>query len=111
MLCRYQQLIERDRKQIQANGSNAAGNNNQNNIFLKNSNPLALTPPQMNGIGFISPNHSNPNHNNSGKKREERWTSIEDLYLLKGFQVFGEKFPLISIYFLNHRSVHELRNR
>jgi hypothetical protein len=47
----------------------------------------------------------------SKQKDADKWTSVEDLYILKGFQSFGEKYPLISLFFLPHRSPYEIRNR
>ena len=40
-----------------------------------------------------------------------KWEHSEDVQLLRGFQVFGEKWSLVSSYFLPHRNRRELRLR
>jgi len=43
--------------------------------------------------------------------RDSKWTHIEELDLLRGFQLFGEKWPLIKMFFLPHRNTHQIRIR
>ena len=43
--------------------------------------------------------------------RDSKWTHVEELDLLRGFQLFGEKWPLIKIFFLPHRKTHQIRIR
>lgn len=43
--------------------------------------------------------------------RDSKWTHLEELDLLRGFQLFGEKWPLIKMFFLPHRKAHQIRIR
>jgi len=43
--------------------------------------------------------------------RDMKWTHNEDLNLLRGFQIYGEKWPMISIFFLPHRSKKDIKAR
>ena len=43
--------------------------------------------------------------------RDSKWTHAEELDLLRGFQLFGEKWPLIKMFFLPHRKTHQIRIR
>jgi hypothetical protein len=45
------------------------------------------------------------------KLRDHKWTHEEDLKLLRGFQIYGEKWPMISIFFLPHRNRKEIKLR
>ena len=47
------------------------------------------------------------------KSSRERdvWTHDEDLDLLRGYQIYGDKWPLISIFFFPHRCRKELKAR
>jgi hypothetical protein len=44
-------------------------------------------------------------------KGREKWSHEEDLDLLRGYQIYGDKWPLISIYFFPHRCHKELKAR
>lgn len=44
-------------------------------------------------------------------RNQRKWTLEEDIDLLKGFQVYGDKWPMINLYFLPHRSRRELKIR
>ena len=45
------------------------------------------------------------------KARDGKWTHEEDIQLLRGYQVYGEKWSLVSLFFLPHRQRKELRQR
>ncbi len=46
------------------------------------------------------------------KVRDDRWLFEEDLFLVKGYQLFGEKYWfLIGYFFLPHRKPLELKHR
>merc|ERR1711871_404408 len=45
------------------------------------------------------------------KFKDSKWTHREDLSLLRGYQVFGEKWPMINIFFLPHRHRKEIKSR
>ena len=45
------------------------------------------------------------------EKEERSWTKEEDLLLLRGFGVHGEKWSLISMFFLPQRNRKEIRTR
>lgn len=45
------------------------------------------------------------------KSRDSRWTHFEDVDLLRGFFALGDKWHLISLYFLPHRKKKELKLR
>ena len=47
----------------------------------------------------------------SNYQRDSRWSLSELFALLKGFEVFGEKFMLINVYFLSHMRVVDIRNK
>lgn len=44
-------------------------------------------------------------------KSQPKWTLDEDIDLLKGFQVYGDKWHMIHLYFLPHRPRRELKSR
>jgi hypothetical protein len=44
-------------------------------------------------------------------KSQPKWTLEEDIDLLKGFQVYGDKWHMINLYFLPHRPRRELKSR
>jgi len=44
-------------------------------------------------------------------RSQRKWSLEEDIDLLKGFQVYGDKWPMINLYFLPHRSRRELKSR
>ena len=44
-------------------------------------------------------------------KAAPKWSLEEDIDLLKGFQVYGDKWHMINLYFLPHRSRRELKSR
>lgn len=41
----------------------------------------------------------------------QEWSHEEDLDLLRGYQIYGDKWPLISIFFFPHRCRKELKAR
>jgi hypothetical protein len=45
------------------------------------------------------------------KKKNNEWSHNEDLNLLRGYQVYGEKWPMINVFFLPHRQRKEIRSR
>ena len=44
-------------------------------------------------------------------RRDLKWPHEEDLDLLRGYQAFGERWPLIKIFFLPHRKPLQIRLR
>jgi hypothetical protein len=87
----------------------------QNNDFKRYQQLSERDKMQLGGASTANPTSGNVGNqlvsSTITKRREEKWNSIEDLYLLKGFQIFGEKYPLISLFFLTHRNAQEIRNR
>ena len=47
----------------------------------------------------------------SMKRCEDRWSHVEDLDLLKGYQRFGDKWHLIGMFYLPKRKHMEIKNR
>jgi len=45
------------------------------------------------------------------RKRDTKWNHAEDCDLLRGYQIFGEKWPLIQIYYLPQRKKKEMKLR
>eukprot|EP01039_Chlorochromonas_danica_P005577 gene5577-6140_t len=45
------------------------------------------------------------------RSKDEAWSLIDDFFLLKGFQVFGHKWHLYSLFFLPHRKAEEMKYR
>jgi hypothetical protein len=43
------------------------------------------------------------------RERDHEWTHAEQLELLRGFQAFGERWPLVRIFHLPHRRAQQLR--
>jgi hypothetical protein len=43
------------------------------------------------------------------RERDHEWTHAEQLDLLRGFQAFGERWPLVRIFYLPHRRAQQLR--
>ncbi len=85
--------------------------NQQNNTHINTAHSKMMMPSQQNPyqVNVGSGNHAvvNPTY----RKKEDKWSSLEDICLLRTFQVFGEKYPLISLFALSHRSAAEVRNR
>ena len=45
------------------------------------------------------------------RKRGIKWTHEEDIAMLRGYQIYGAKWQLISIFFLPHRHHNEIKKR
>lgn len=46
------------------------------------------------------------------KSRDEgKWTHDEELDLLRGFYLFGDRWPLIKLFFLPHKTPHQIKYR
>jgi hypothetical protein len=43
--------------------------------------------------------------------RDIKWSHDEELELLKGYHIFGDKFHLIELYFLPHRRKKDVKLR
>ena len=43
------------------------------------------------------------------RNRDPKWSHEEELDLLRGFRVFGERWPLIKIFFLPHRKPQQIK--
>ena len=46
---------------------------------------------------------------NDYRDRDHKWNHSEELELLKGYQAFGERWPLIRVFYLPHRRSPQIR--
>jgi len=43
------------------------------------------------------------------RSRDTKWSSEEELELLRAFQVFGNRWPLVRIFYFPHRKISQLK--
>lgn len=96
------QLLEyhyHQRTLVTAPPTSVSGGLNQQHVQYS-SNPFKRFQ-WMRGRGLIVPQ----------RQREDRWQHSEDLNLLRGFQVCGHRWLLLTKLFLPHRRAKDVRNR
>lgn len=43
------------------------------------------------------------------RNRDTKWSNSEELDLLRAYQVFGERWPLVKVFFVPHRKTQQIR--